>query len=157
MYPLLTNNCNRTYNSRSYRHFCQHHLRTHDPLHSFLLWIKLTIPPHIRNKKTRRCVIMSKLLRCSSISDLVMYFSTLPSSSISAPCILLTLTQLKRVCRNFSTHPQFIAFSFLNIHLSDFRELVPSYRIQICIFSASRNIEDALLINVVKRPTPSWS
>ena len=48
----------------------------------------------------RRCVIMSKLLRCSSISDLVMYFSTLPSSSISAPCILLTLAQLKRVCRN---------------------------------------------------------
>ena len=28
---------------------------------------------------------MRKLLRCSSISDLVMYFSTLPSSSISAP------------------------------------------------------------------------
>ena len=49
-----------------------------------------------------RCVIMSKLLRCSSISDLVMYFSTLPSSSISAPGILLTLIQLKRVCRNFA-------------------------------------------------------
>ena len=52
------------------------------------------------NEEKRRCVIMSKLQCCSSISDLVMYFSTLPSSSISAPCISLTLTQLKRVCRN---------------------------------------------------------
>ena len=52
-----------------------------------------------KETKERRCVIMSKLLRCSSISDLVMYFSTLPSSSISAPCILLTLTQKQRVCR----------------------------------------------------------
>ena len=45
---------------------------------------------------------MSILQRCSSISNLVMYSSTLPSSSNSAPCILLTLTQLKRVCRNFA-------------------------------------------------------
>lgn len=37
---------------------------------------------------------MSKLLRCSSISDLVTYFSTLPSYSISASCILLLLNNL---------------------------------------------------------------
>lgn len=37
---------------------------------------------------------MSKLLRRSSISDLVTYFSTLPSCSISASCILLLLNNL---------------------------------------------------------------
>ena len=47
-----------------------------------------------------------QLLRSFLISNLVMYFSTLPSSAISVPCILPTLTRLKRVCRNFiSTHP----------------------------------------------------
>ncbi len=35
----------------------------------------------------RRCEMMSKLQRCSLISDLVMVFSTLPPSLISAPCI----------------------------------------------------------------------
>lgn len=37
---------------------------------------------------------MSILLRCSSISDLLTYFSTLPSYSISASCILLLLNNL---------------------------------------------------------------
>ena len=55
---------------------------------------------------------MSKLLRCSSISDLVMYFSTLPSSSISAPCILLSLTQLKALCHNEQTAGLFLNFGF---------------------------------------------
>lgn len=35
----------------------------------------------------RRCVMMSKLLRCSLISDRVVVFSTLSLFLISAPCI----------------------------------------------------------------------
>ena len=51
------------------------------------------------------------------------YFSTLPSSSISAPCILLTLTQLKRVQKMRKIHA-------LNEHdLSHYRYLVSCLRL----------------------------
>ena len=59
------------------------------------------------NKKTKgRCVIMANLLRCYRHSGLVMYFSTLPAPSASAPCILAILTHLRvRVKICILTHP----------------------------------------------------
>ena len=56
--------------------------------------------------KGRRCVIMANLLRCYRHSGLVMYFSTLPAPSASAPCILAILTHLRvRVKICILTHP----------------------------------------------------
>ena len=53
-----------------------------------------------------RCVIMANLLRCYRHSGLVMYFSTLPAPSASAPCILAILTHLRvRVKICILTHP----------------------------------------------------
>ena len=49
---------------------------------------------------------MANLLRCYRHSGLVMYFSTLPASSASAPCILAILTHLRvRVKICILTHP----------------------------------------------------
>ena len=47
------------------------------------------------NRYNRRCVRMANLLRCYRHSGLVMYFSTLPAPSASAPCILAILTHLR--------------------------------------------------------------
>ena len=53
-----------------------------------------------------RCVTMANLLRCYRHSGLVMYFSTLPAPSASAPCILAILTHLRvRVKICILTHP----------------------------------------------------
>ena len=60
-----------------------------------------------RRRAERRCVIMANLLRCYRHSGLVMYFSTLPAPSASAPCILAILTHLRvRVKICILTHPQ---------------------------------------------------
>ena len=49
---------------------------------------------------------MANLLRCYRHSGLVMYFSTLPAPSASAPCILAILTHLRvRVKICILTHP----------------------------------------------------
>ena len=54
-----------------------------------------------------RCVIMANPLRCYRHSGLVMYFSTLPAPSASAPCILAILTHLRvRVKICILTHHQ---------------------------------------------------
>ena len=59
-----------------------------------------------RSTSKRRCVIMANLLRCYRHSGLVMYFSTLPAPSASAPCILAILTHLRvRVKICILTHP----------------------------------------------------
>ena len=51
---------------------------------------------------------MANLLRCYRHSGLVMYFSTLPAPSASAPCILAILTHLRvRVKICILTHPRF--------------------------------------------------
>ena len=43
---------------------------------------------------------MSNLLRCYRVSNSVTYFQYAPSFSLSAPCILLTLTRRLRVISN---------------------------------------------------------
>ena len=59
-----------------------------------------------RYSHPRRCVIMAHLLRGYRHSGLVMYFSTLPAPSASAPCILAILTHLRmRVKICILTHP----------------------------------------------------
>ena len=59
-----------------------------------------------RYSHPRRCVIMAYLLRGYRHSGLVMYFSTLPAPSASAPCILAILTHLRmRVKICILTHP----------------------------------------------------
>ena len=55
---------------------------------------------------------MANLLRCYRHSGLVMYFSTLPAPSASAPCILAILTHLRvRVKICILTHPHPILFT----------------------------------------------
>ena len=62
-----------------------------------------------RYSHPRRCVIMAYLLRGYRHSGLVMYFSTLPAPSASAPCILAILTHLRmRVKICILTPPPFL-------------------------------------------------
>ena len=57
---------------------------------------------------------MANLLRCYRHSGLVMYFSTLPAPSASAPCILAILTHLRvRVKICILTHPRFCRLRLL--------------------------------------------
>ncbi len=77
---------------------------------------------------------MCKLLRCSSISDLVMYFRTLPSSLISAPCILHFHTQLKRVCRAFAArHTFFCSLPQLGIRFGKYSRLGEFFVFIVCL------------------------
>ena len=77
------------------------------------------------SERHRRCVIMANLLRCYRHSGLVMYFSTLPPPSASAPCILAILTHLRvRVKICILTHP----LAITTRQMTTFRDQVATER-----------------------------
>ena len=93
------------FESRTHRTICELESCTTQVLFLFVIsGIYPIVLFHLAIK--RRCVIMANLLRCYRHSGLVMYFSTLPAPSASAPCILAILTHLRvRVKICILTHP----------------------------------------------------
>ena len=93
------------FESRTHRTICELESSTTQVLFLFVIsGIYPIVLFHLTIK--RRCVIMANLLRCYRHSGLVMYFSTHPAPSASAPCILAILTHLRvRVKICILTHP----------------------------------------------------